>query len=63
MEISKDDKGYCIKPAPDGGFVILGSTQDTVNEDKEVYLIRTDDLGDTLWTRTFDQIKFDKITG
>jgi len=52
------DKGHCIKPAPGGGFVILGSTHDTINGDKEVWLIRTNDMGDTLWTRTFAQ--FDK---
>jgi hypothetical protein len=52
---SKNDRGNCIKSAPGGGFVILGSTQDTVNGDKEVWLIRTNDLGNTLWTQTFDQ--------
>jgi len=50
-----NDYGYCIKSAPGGGFVILGSTQDPINKDQEVRLIRTDALGDTMWTRTFDQ--------
>jgi len=57
---SKDDRGYCIKSAPDGGFVILGSTEDRINDDKETYLIRTDDFGDTLWTRTFEQFDVTK---
>jgi hypothetical protein len=55
------DRGQCIKPAPGGGFVILGSTHDTINGDKEVWLIRTNDMGDTLWTKTFAQ--FDKENG
>jgi hypothetical protein len=50
-----DDMGYCIKSAPGGGYVILGSTQDSVIGDKEVWLIRTNVVGDTLWTRIFDQ--------
>jgi hypothetical protein len=51
-----DDRGHCIKPASGGGFLILGSTQDTVrNEsDLDILLIRTDEKGDTLWTRTFN---------
>jgi hypothetical protein len=58
---SKNDRGNCIKPAPGGGYVILGSTQDTISaeKDKEVFLIRTNDLGDTLWTKTFDQENLD----
>lgn len=53
----KKDRGYCLKQLPDGGFVILGSRQNTTleREDLDVYLIRTDRLGDTLWTRTFDE--------
>jgi hypothetical protein len=57
----KDDKGYCIKTAPGGGFVILGSTHVNENEDKDVWLIRTDNLGDKLWDRTFKQ--FDRENG
>jgi hypothetical protein len=51
----KNDRGNCIKSAPGGGYVILGSTEDTINGDKEVYLIRTNDLGETVWYKTFDQ--------
>ena len=56
-----NDRGNCIKPAPGGGFVILGSTQDSVNGDNEVWLIRTNNIGDTLWTKTFAQ--FDNENG
>jgi hypothetical protein len=51
----KNDIGYCIKPASDGGLIILGSTQKTTgNEDLDVFLIRTNHLGDTLWTKVFN---------
>jgi hypothetical protein len=56
-----NDHGYCIKSAPGEGFVILGSTQDSINRDLEVWLIRTDALGDTLWTKTFTE--FDEENG
>jgi hypothetical protein len=49
----KSDRGYCIKQMPDGGFAILGSRQHEERGDLDIYLIRTDRLGDTLWTRTF----------
>ncbi len=52
---AKNDRGYCIKQSPDGGFIILGSRQDETDDDLDVYLIRTDRLGDTLWTRSFDE--------
>ncbi|MBN1416063.1 MAG: hypothetical protein JW973_13260 [Bacteroidales bacterium] len=52
---SKDDRGYCIKPASGGGFIILGSTQKTTGtNDKDIWLIRTDHLGDTIWTKSYD---------
>jgi hypothetical protein len=56
----KNDNGYCIKQAPDGGFIILGSRQDSVREDLDVFLIRTDRLGDTLWTRTYNDKVYNK---
>ncbi|MBN2275500.1 MAG: hypothetical protein JXR41_11105 [Bacteroidales bacterium] len=48
-----NDHGHCIKQAPDGGFIILGSKQKETGNDKDVFLIRTDRLGDTVWTRTY----------
>ena len=54
-----DDLGYCIKSAPGGGFIILGSTQDSLSGKLDAWLIRTDELGDTLWTRTYDSDKRD----
>jgi len=41
--------GYAVRQVSDGGFLIAGT-----NNSPDVYIIRTDDGGDTLWTRTFD---------
>ena len=40
----------------DGGFVLVGSESNTY----DVYLIRTDDVGDTLWTAKYDVFHGDK---
>jgi len=37
----------------DGGYIIAGCTRYKVTLDRDVYLVKTDSLGDTLWTKTF----------
>ena len=48
-----DDYGYSLKQTDDGGFVIGGATNSFGAGGLDSYLIRTDSLGDTLWTKTF----------
>lgn len=48
-----NEKGYACQPTDDGGSAILGSTYSFGHGDHDIYLIRLDSLGDTLWTRTF----------
>ncbi len=50
----KTDFGNSIQQTNDGGYIIAGVTNSfTGNWVKEMYLIRTDNTGDTLWTKTF----------
>jgi len=43
------DQGFCLQQTSDNGFIIAGLTSaDDWNED--IYLIRTDEFGDSLWT-------------
>lgn len=46
------ERGNCVQQTTDGGYVIVGS-KETADNDFDVYLIKTDSSGDTLWTRTF----------
>jgi hypothetical protein len=43
----------CCDTIPGGGYVTGGSSEDSTGRD-EVYLMRFDALGDTLWTRVFN---------
>jgi len=47
------DEGYNIRQTTDGGYVIAGVTKSFGADSTNVYLIKTDGSGDTLWTKTF----------
>ncbi len=47
------DGGYAVTCSNDGGFVI-GGQQDSTGEYCNLWLIKADSMGDTLWTRIFD---------
>jgi hypothetical protein len=53
-----NDYGYCLDITSDGGFIVAGSYfRQEANSD--FYLLRTDDQGDTLWTRTYGGDHYD----
>jgi hypothetical protein len=47
------DEGFSVRQTADKGFVIVGLTQSFGAGEDDVYLIKTNARGDTLWTRTF----------
>ncbi|MCR4416834.1 MAG: T9SS type A sorting domain-containing protein [Ignavibacteria bacterium] len=47
------DVGNCVISTSDGGYAIVGETDWRGAGWKDVWLIRTDGSGDTLWTRTY----------
>jgi len=47
------DQAFDVKQTTDGGFIIVGYTQSYGAGSTDVYLIKTDSDGDTLWTNTY----------
>ena len=47
------DEGYSVQQTSDSGFIVTGVTQSFGAGLGDVYLIKTDARGDTLWIRTY----------
>lgn len=55
---SNDDMGYHVKQTSDGGFIIVGMSVYTGGSN-DIYIIKTNSQGDTLWTKTYGDGSFD----
>jgi hypothetical protein len=53
------DAGTCVKHTSDGGFIISANTN-SFSSNYDIYLIRTDSVGDTLWTKTYGGTGFEE---
>ena len=49
----KADHGYSVEQSADGGYIIVGYTWSFGAGAQDVYVIKLNSSGDTLWTRTF----------
>jgi hypothetical protein len=50
---SGNDGGGCVRQTKDGGFIISGGTNNQNGVGSDIYLIKTDALGNSLWSKSF----------
>lgn len=48
-----DERYYSVKETSDGGLIIGGSTSSLGDSDGDFLLVRTDNMGDTLWIKKY----------
>ena len=47
------DYGYSVQTTSDGGYILVGTILSSGAGNHDVYLIKTNSIGDTLWTKSY----------
>ena len=54
------ENAYWVDPTADGGFIVAGETWGFGAGMNDFYIVKTDEFGDTLWTRTYGGVDRDR---
>ena len=49
------DSGRAIKQTPDGGYIAIGSFQDTVSKISSMYVVKMDNMGLLIWSKKYNE--------
>lgn len=50
---NNNELGSSVEQTTDSGYIVCGSSQLLMGTDENLYVLKTNQFGDTLWTRTF----------
>ena len=56
---TEEDQGRSIQQTLDGGYIICGVTESFGNGEFDVYLLKTDENGEEMWSQTFGDVNDD----
>ena len=59
---NKDEVGECLRQTIDNGFILAGTTVGTTGSSKNIWILKTDSVGDTLWTREIGATGIDEAS-
>lgn len=51
-----NDGSTSVQQTTDGGFIILGDTYSNSGNQRDIYLVKTDSIGNVLWSKTFGSL-------
>jgi len=49
------DAAFCVQQTQDGGYIVVGRTTEPSGAYYDIYLLKTNAQGDTLWSRTYGE--------
>ncbi len=55
MEVLSYEYGFSIQQTSDGGYIIAGTVHSFRGYETDIYLVKTDALGESLWTKTYGE--------
>lgn len=53
------ERGYSMTLTSDNGYILAGSTSSFGQGTSDIFIVKTDLLGDTIWTKTYGTVPYD----